>query len=175
MSRPPTDIQGTAERLVFVPGLAGGTLRLFPALHAKAASRLRGQSGLSLIEIVVALGISGLITSAFLLALNTTYRANQIVDEKVQAEALARTQLDTVLGMTYNTNSGCFPTTCYPVTGTLPGQYNVVITTQPKDTPTCIADGNCNTMQIVTASVSRPTGGGASRAILSVSVYKGKR
>ncbi len=127
---------------------------------------------------LIAVGILGFIGPAFVLAINTAYRANQIVDEKIQAEALARSQLDSIMAMDYNSVSSCYTTqTCYPVTGTLPGQYNVVITTTDiTDPPTCsAAPPSCNTLQLVTASVSRPTGDGGSRLVLAVSVWKGEQ
>ena len=54
----------------------------------------RGQSGFTLIEVVVAVAILAAIGVTFIGAIDTGYGSVQILDEKTQAEALIRSQLD---------------------------------------------------------------------------------
>jgi type II secretory pathway pseudopilin PulG len=144
-------------------------------LMKRASFRLKDQRGISLLETVIALAILGVIGVAFMISISSSTRAVQILDEQTQAEALARSQLDAILEMTYNNDPGCYPSSCYPVTGNVPSQYSVSIEVQALDTPTCVQDGNCNTLQQVTVIISRPAGGGGNRSVLSVSAYKVKR
>lgn len=131
-----------------------------------------GQAGLTLMETLVAMAIFGLIAPAFLLAVSTSTRATQISDEHIQAEALARSQLETIEASSY---LDCNPTPCYQVMTDLPTQYSVSLVVQTLDTPTCTTDGNCNTLQELTVTITRPTGDGGNRPVLAMSAYKVKR
>lgn len=129
---------------------------------------LQAQTGFTFIETVIALGILGLIGVTFMNSVNTMHRNVGVLDEHIQAEALARSQLEDIKDSPYQ-DSGV-----YPVTVDLPHQYSISINVETIDTPTCVEDGNCNTLQKVTVSVYRPTDGGE-RLILSVKCYKAKK
>jgi len=134
----------------------------------RANSKLfRGQMGVALIEGIVAVAILATIGVTFIGAIDTGYRGVRILDEKTQAEALIRSQLDAIKVSTYQ------DTGVYPVTVDVPNQYSVSIAVETLDTETCVADGNCNTLQQITVIVSR-TGSGEDRPVLSVSTYKVK-
>ncbi len=111
------------------------------------------------VAILAAIGVT------FISAIDTGYRSVRTLDEKTQAEALIRSQLDAIKVSTYADN--------YTVTVDVPNQYSVSIDVETLDTETCIADGNCNTLQKITVAVSR-TGSGGNRPVLSVSTYKVK-
>jgi len=119
------------------------------------------------LEILIAVGILSVIGVVFIGSLNTAYRSVGVVDEKTQAEALARSQMEDIKDSTYQDSGN------YTVTVDLPTQYSLSINAEVIDTPTCETDGNCNTLQEITVSVSRPTGDG-DRPIFSVSTYKAK-
>ncbi|MCH8206900.1 MAG: type II secretion system protein [Chloroflexi bacterium] len=142
-----------------------------PASGRVKAGLAGGRRGFTLIEVLVALGILGVMGSALLLAVGASSRANLVADQQIQAEALVRSQLDSVLESAY---LDCDPT-CYPLIANIPPQYTMVIDVVPIDTPTCVTDENCNTLQNVTATVSRPTADGGIRPILSISTYKSQR
>ena len=125
------------------------------------------QKGFSFIHILVALGILGIIGVAFMNAMNTAYRTIGTMNEQTQAEALARSQMEVIKNSDY-ADSGI-----YPVAIEIPSQYSVSVNTQVLDTPTCAADGNCNTLQEIKVSVYRGIGEGT-RPVLSVSCYKAK-
>ncbi len=128
---------------------------------------LKGQTGLSLIEALVAVAILAAIGVTFISALYTGYGSVRILDEKIQAEALIRSQLDDIKVATYLVSGN------YTVTVNVPYQYSVVVVVETLDTETCAADSNCNTLQKITVEVSR-TGSDEDRPVLSISTYKVK-
>ena len=137
---------------------------------------LRGQSGFTLIEVLVAVAILAAIGVTFIGAIDTSYRSVRILDEKTQAEALIRSQLDDIKISPYLDSGN------YTVAVTLPPQYSMTINAEP---PTCIGEAdNCTpleelvgepvtTIQEITVSVFR-TGNGGDRLVLSVGAYKVK-
>jgi len=132
----------------------------------------RGQRGFSFIEILAAVGVLAAIGVVFIFAMNTAYRNVGMLDEKVQAEALARSQLENIKNSDYE-DSGV-----YPVTVDLPPQYSMVVSA---GNPTCVlesegAEGvslNTTTLQEIKVSVYRITNDG-DRIIFSVACYKTK-
>ena len=124
----------------------------------------RGQTGFSLIEVTFAVGLLAIIGVVFIGSLNTAYRSVGVLDEKIQAEALARSQMEYIKDSPYNDSGN------YTVTVDLPTQYSMSINVQDiTPTPTLQE----NTLQVIKVSVSRPTGEG-DRPIFSVSTYKVK-
>ncbi len=133
--------------------LLKGNLRLF-----------REQKGISLLEILIAVGILSVIGVVFIGSLNTAYRSVGVLDEQTQAEALARSQMEDIKDSTYQDSGN------YTVTVDLPTQYSISIDVE---VPT-IVSANTTTLQEITVSVSRPTGDGGNRPLLSISTYKVK-
>ena len=62
----------------------------------------RNQKGLTLIEVLIAIAILGMIAVPFLTALSTSSRALIIADERTTAESLVRTEMEYVKNSTYN-------------------------------------------------------------------------
>lgn len=127
-----------------------------------------GQKGISLIETMVGIGILGAIGVVFLVSMNTAYKNVGEAEEQIQTESLIRSQLEYIKDGAYADDG------VYPVVVDLPAQYTMVISTEVLDTPTCAADGNCNTLQVVTVSIYRPLAGAEDELILAVSAYKAK-
>ena len=75
---------------------------------------LRGQKGFTLIEVLVAVAILAAIGVTFIGAIGTGYGSVRILDEKTQAEALIRSQLDDIKVSPYLDSGN------YTVTVTLP-------------------------------------------------------
>ncbi len=124
----------------------------------------REQTGFTLIEIMFAVGLLAVIGVVFIGSLNTAYRSVGVLDEQIQAEALARSQMEDIKDSTYQDSGN------YTVTVDLPTQYSMSINVQDiTPTPTLQE----NTLQEIKVSVSRPTGEG-DRPIFSVSTYKAK-
>ncbi len=61
----------------------------------------RGQKGLTLIEVVVAVGILSFIGTGVVLALGTNYRAARTLDEHVVAVDLASNHLEVIKDLPY--------------------------------------------------------------------------
>jgi prepilin-type N-terminal cleavage/methylation domain-containing protein len=61
----------------------------------------RSQGGFSVIEVMVAMALLGIIGVAFLGALSTAFKVNYITDERTTAESLIRSQVEYVKGQDY--------------------------------------------------------------------------
>ncbi len=111
------------------------------------------QTGFTLIEVLIALVILGVIGAGLLTALNTNSRATRTLDEQVVAVNLAVAHIEVIRELPYAAS--------YPNAGeniTIPMQYSVVIDTKCSSDGTafsdCTGSGN-ETLQKVTAVVSR--------------------
>jgi len=63
---------------------------------------MRNEKGISLIEVIIALALLGIVGLAFLGALSTASKAVFIVDERATAESLARTEMEYVKSQPYS-------------------------------------------------------------------------
>ena len=63
---------------------------------------MKNEAGLSLIELVIALGLLGLISMALLSSMSGASRAFYTADERSTAESLARRELEYVKNLDYN-------------------------------------------------------------------------
>ena len=72
-------------------------------LSNKVTKALRGSSkGVTLIELLIALALFGIIAIAFAGGLNTASRAVLTADVRTNAESLARTQMESIKSQEYN-------------------------------------------------------------------------
>jgi len=138
---------------------------------------------LTLIEVLVAVAILAAIGVTFITAMNTAHRNVGLLDEKTQAEALARSQLEQIKNAPYPDDpyvQGDQVYDDYKID--LPTQYSIVINVVR---PTCIGEAdNCTPLeelagdevvyiQEITVSIFR-TGSGGDRPVFSVAGYKVK-
>lgn len=88
---------------------------------------LTNEKGFSLIEVVVALAILGIIGAAFLGGLATASRSIYIADERATAENLARSQMEHVKEQSYLSGGG------YEIVdlSTYPASYSVSVASNP--------------------------------------------
>jgi len=63
---------------------------------------IRGQKGQTLIEVLIAIALLGMIAVPFLTALSTSSRALIIADERTTAESLVRSEIEYVKSQEYN-------------------------------------------------------------------------
>src|SRR4030042_3026189 len=73
----------------------------FPAFGAAR----NGERGLTLIEILVALGILAAVAVTFLLSMTTSSRAVMVSQERVTADSLAKSQMERIKSETYDATS----------------------------------------------------------------------
>jgi len=66
----------------------------------------KSESGISLVEVLVALALVGIIVVGFLMAINTATKAVFIADERATAESIARSQLEYIRQQAYITAEG---------------------------------------------------------------------
>ena len=118
----------------------------------RVTKRLKGnETGVTLIETLVALAILGLIAVAFLSGLTTAAQATFIADQRATAESLARSQMEYVKNLPYDIS--------YPDPGEYDGYSATIGVESLPDT-----DGD---IQKITVTISR---GGVD--ILTVEDYK---
>jgi len=132
---------------------------------------LQGQKGMSLLEVVIAAAILGVIGVAFLTALNANTKATGALDERVTAANLIADYLEVISNSDYS-DSGDYDDDVANIT--IPFQYSADINVE------CSSDGTyfvpmeegtgSETLQKITVTVSRE-----GEHILSICTYKAKR
>ena len=131
------------------------------------AERHAGQRGFSLMEMLVAVAILAVVGVAFMAALGTGFRAQDITREQVTGENLARAALEEIRFQDFVLGPGCYPS-CYTPTVPIPAGYSISVATEGFCVePACPPDDN---LQKNTVTVSR--GGDA---VVTVEDLKARR
>ena len=121
--------------------------------------RVKGQRGLGLIEVLIAVAVLGVIGATFLPAISSgTLRSGQ-VKESYTAQILARTQMEDIKSLPYD------DTGFYPVTVSLPGDFNITVTAIDESPPEFP-----DTLQKIKMTVSH-----GDRQVVLLESYKAKR
>lgn len=68
---------------------------------SKIKNAFRSESGFSMLEGVIALGLFSLISTAFLVGMGSNTRASILVTEQAQGESIARSQMDAIAAHLY--------------------------------------------------------------------------
>ena len=114
-----------------------------------------GQKGTTLIEVLIAIAILGMIAAPFLTALSTSSRALIVADERTTAESLVRSQIEYVRSQEYDANG------TYAEIADVPVGYNVSLSNV-----TNLEDG----LQKITITVERNN----DKLVLITSTYKAR-
>ena len=124
------------------------------------------QSGLTLLEALIAVSILGLIGTGLLQALDTNSRSTRTLDEHVVASNLASNYFEAIKIFPY---AATYPNAVDNIS--IPFQYSVLFDTKCSTDGTTfnVCTGN-ETLQRITVTVSRPDG-----AVLSLCTYRSKR
>ena len=133
---------------------------------------MRGQKGQSLIEVLIALAILGIVAVTFLIALTTSSTAVIIADERTTAESLARSELEYVKNSPYNPSDT--PTYSIDPTINITG-YSLEITAMPLD-PVTYSEATVDTgLQKITVRVYHSDTPNPDDLVLTTSNYKVRR
>jgi prepilin-type N-terminal cleavage/methylation domain-containing protein len=132
--------------------------------------RLRKQRGFGLVEVIIALGLLGIIGIAFMGALATSSTATILYDEQATSESLARSEMEYVKSQDYSSAEWSYelPSRTSP-TGHLPewpdfgdhtmpaGYENYVVTVEAEwCDPMGDGDDNDDGLQRITVTVTPP-------------------
>ncbi len=85
---------------------------------------IKNERGFSLIEVIIALALLGIIAVAFLGAMATASKALFIADERTTAESLARSQMEYVKNQAYSTAAPSNEVIYAKITG-IPAGYSI--------------------------------------------------
>ena len=85
---------------------------------------MRNEKGIGLIEVLISLAILGVITIAFFTALGASSRAAAFAERQEKGRNLAQSQLDYVLGLSYNSTNITGSNITYKPLTPLPSAYS---------------------------------------------------
>lgn len=84
---------------------------------------MKGQAGFSLIEVILAVALVGILATAIPSALAGANRATVTADQRTTAETLARSQMDYIQNQPYDSANA---TPVYELISNIPASYSIV-------------------------------------------------
>ena len=127
---------------------------------------MKGEKGFTLIEVVIAIAILGIIAAAFMAALAGASRAIFVADERATAESLARSQMEDVKELDYADNYTASIPLDYVTAG-----YSANISAQRWDAINHAVSANETGIQKITVTV----GHNSKPAVITLVDYKARR
>lgn len=148
--------------------------------------RLRKQEGFGLVEVIIALGLLGIIGIAFLTALATSTTAIMTSDKHATAESLARSEMEYVKSQDYSSDpwsyqlpsgtspTGQLPEWWVPGSHTLPAGYENYTATVEAEwlDPMENGDGNDDGLQKITVTITFPRDDPEETTVIALEGYK---
>ena len=132
----------------------------------------RGQRGFSLLEVLVAVGILGIVGVGVLQAIDTNARATRTLDEQVVASNLATAYIEAIKTMPYYTTVQDYLNDEKITSITIPPQYNVNVNIDfTSDGTTFGLYTGTETLQKIAVTVSRE----GDKPVLSICSFKANR
>lgn len=128
------------------------------------------ESGMTLMEVLIAIAVLGVIAAAFLTALGGGLKGAIVADERTVAESLARSQLEAIRNAKYDDE---FPYE-YAKIDSIPDGYDMTVAVEPFNPITGSPDGNITDFQRIIVTVIRVSDG-EPKKVLEVETYKEKR
>jgi prepilin-type N-terminal cleavage/methylation domain-containing protein len=113
---------------------------------------MKSEKGFSLLEVIIAIALLGIVAVAFLGALATGSRVIFTADERATAESLSRSQMEYVRNQKYDATNN---PPQYALMPNIPAGYNIVVSAErldPKEDGTTNDDG----IQKITVLVYHP-------------------
>lgn len=131
----------------------------------KRLSFIGNESGMTLMEVLIAIAVLGVIAAAFLTALGGGLKGAMVADERTVAESLARSQLEAIRNAKYDDES---PYGYAKIDS--PRGYDVTIAVKLFDPLTGSPDAKVTDFQRIIVTVFRDN-----KTVLKVETYKVKR
>lgn len=125
----------------------------------------RGQSGITLVELVISLVVIGIAAAAVLGVYTTTIRASADPMIRAQAIAIAEMYMDEIMGRRYSTTTGSGSCTASRAAWEEIGDYDGLTDCQPRDVFGEFMDGLDNYRVTVTVAGDTDLGGIGERRI----------
>jgi prepilin-type N-terminal cleavage/methylation domain-containing protein len=126
-------------------------------LNSQARKAFQGSSrGFTLIEVLIAIALMGIIAVAVLGALSTASAALMTADKRATAESLARSQMEYVKNQGYKDASGPAWQVTYDRVSGIPAGYSICsVNWTTNQTANC---GNTSNMSIIAIALNSTTG-----------------
>ena len=132
--------------------------------------RLKKERGFSLVEVLVALAIMGIVAAGFLMALTNSSAQTMTADVLATAESISRTQMESIKSETYQTNAPTTPSLYTKIFSMPSASWDVTWTVTRLD-PKNLHDGSEQGMQEIAITV-KYLKGGTWENVLTLQGYK---
>jgi prepilin-type N-terminal cleavage/methylation domain-containing protein len=111
-------------------------------------SALKGEQGLNLVEVLIALAILAAVAGVFLVAVSTSSKAVMVGQQQVSAEGLAKSQMESIQQQTYSVDG-----VSYTKLSSIPTGYDIQFTVVRLD-PGQLHTGSEQGLQKITVTVT---------------------
>jgi len=122
---------------------------MWPIRRRFSSNSIRAEKGFTLIEVIIAMALVGIVAVAILSGLSTGSRAIFVADERATAESLARSQMEFVKNQPYDATNN---PPVYALLPNIPENYQISVTAVRLD-PQNHGSGNDYGIQKITVTI----------------------